>query len=142
MQNRKQGRKSAKKKRSSMKRTLLSFGVIMVALAAVIIAPSPYEKPEGGIVLYGDDKKAEVYGPKLPETIIGGYTQPTIQSVVLPAESEEDETIYVYATANQKNYHMPTCQFAYASGSKLTLYEAYFLGYTPGRCCDAPAYTG
>lgn len=142
MQNRKQGRKSAKKKRSSMKRTLLSFGVIMVALAAVIIAPSPYEKPEGGIVLYGDDKKAEVYGPKLPETIIGGYTQPTIQSVVLPAESEEDETIYVYATANQQNYHMPTCQFAYASGSKLTLYEAYFLGYTPGRCCDAPAYTG
>ncbi|MBP3410894.1 MAG: hypothetical protein J6J78_04145 [Clostridia bacterium] len=125
-----------------MKRTLLSFGVIMVALAAVIIAPSPYEKPEGGIVLYGDDKKAEVYGPKLPETIIGGYTQPTIQSVVLPAESEEDETIYVYATANQQNYHMPTCQFAYASGSKLTLYEAYFLGYTPGRCCDAPAYTG
>ena len=66
-----------------MKKTLLSFGVIMVALVAVIVAPSPYEKPEGGIVLYGDEKKAEVYGPKLPETIVGGYTQPTIQSVVL-----------------------------------------------------------
>ena len=125
-----------------MKRTLLFFGVSMVALAAVIIAPSPYEKPQGGIVLYGEDKEAEVYGPKLPETIIGGYTQPTIQSVVLPEEAEEDETLYVYASANQENYHMPTCSFAYASGSKLTLYEAHFLGYTPGRCCDAPAYTG
>jgi len=125
-----------------MKRTLLFFGISMVALAAVIIAPSPYEKPQGGIVLYGDEKEVEVYGPKLPETIIGGYTQPTIQSVVLPAETEEDEILYVYASANQKNYHMPTCSFAYASGSQLTLYEAHFLGYTPGRCCDAPAYTG
>ena len=125
-----------------MRRTLLAFSFAMVALAAVIIAPSPYVKPEGGIVLCGDEKEVEVYGPKLPENIIGGYTEPVIQSVVLPAESDEDATIYVYATANQKNYHMPTCAFAYASGSKLTLYEAYFLGYTPGRCCNAPAYTG
>jgi len=125
-----------------MKRTLLSFGVAMAALVAVLVVPSPYEKPEGGIVLCGDEKRAEIYGPKLPETIIGGYTQPTIQSVVLPAETEEDETIYVYATASQENYHMPTCAFAYASGSQLTLYEAYYLGYTPGKCCDAPAYTG
>lgn len=125
-----------------MKKTLLSFGVIMVALAAVIIAPSPYKAPQGGIVLCGDEKQAEIYGPELPETIVGGYTQPTIQSVVLPEETEEDGTLYVYASANQKNYHMPTCSFAYASGSQLTLYEAYFLGYTPGKCCNAPAYTG
>jgi len=126
-----------------MKKTLLSFSVIMVVLAAVIIAPSPYENPQGGIVLYGDEKEAEVYGPKLPEIIVGGYTQPAIQSVVLPEASEgESDTLYVYASANQKNYHLGTCQFAYASGSELTLYEAYYLGYTPGRCCDAPAYTG
>jgi hypothetical protein len=125
-----------------MKRTLLSFGVIMVALTAVLIAPSPYQDIQGGIVLCGDEKQAEVYGPKLPETIVGGYTQPTIQSVVLPAETEEDDTLYVYASANQKNYHLGTCRFAYASGSQLTLYEAYYLGYTPGKCCDAPAYTG
>ena len=125
-----------------MKRTLLSFGVLMVALTAVLIAPSPYQDIQGGIVLCGDEKQAEIYGPKLPETIVGGYTQPTIQSVVLPAESEEDDTLYVYASANQKNYHMGTCRFAYASGSQLTLYEAYYLGYTPGKCCDAPAYTG
>ena len=125
-----------------MKRTLLSFGVLMVALAAVIIAPSPYKAVQGGIVLCGDEKQAEIYGPKLPETIVGGYTQPSIQSVVLPAETEEDDTLYVYASANQKNYHLGTCKFAYASGSQLTLYEAYYLGYTPGKCCDAPAYTG
>lgn len=126
-----------------MQKTLLYFGGVMVALAAVLIVPSPYEKPQGGVVLCGDDRSAEVYGPELPETIIGGYTQPTIQSVVLPEEVEgENETVYVYASENQKNYHLPTCQFAYASGSKLTLYEAYFLGYTPGKCCDAPAYTG
>jgi hypothetical protein len=125
-----------------MKRTLLSFGVIMVALTAVLIAPSPYQDIQGGIVLCGDEKQAEIYGPKLPETIVGGYTQPTIQSVVLPAESEEDDTLYVYASANQKNYHLGTCRFAYASGSQLSLYEAYYLGYTPGKCCDAPAYTG
>lgn len=125
-----------------MKRTLLSFGVLMVALTAVLIAPSPYQDIRGGIVLCGDEKQAEIYGPKLPETIVGGYTQPTIQSVVLPAETEEDDTLYVYASANQKNYHMGTCRFAYASGSQLTLYEAYYLGYTPGKCCDAPAYTG
>ena len=125
-----------------MKRTLLSFGVLMVALAAVILAPSPYQDIQGGIVLCGDEKQAEIYGPKLPETIVGGYTQPTIQSVVLPAETEEDDTLYVYASANQKNYHRGTCRFAYASGSQLSLYEAYYLGYTPGKCCDAPAYTG
>ena len=125
-----------------MKRTLLFFSISMVALAAVIIAPSPYKDVQGGIVLCGEDKEVEIYGPELPETIIGGYTQPTIQSVVLPEEAEEDDTIYVYATASQENYHMPTCSFAYASGSQLTLYEAHFLGYTPGRCCDAPAYTG
>jgi hypothetical protein len=108
-----------------MKRTLLSFGVIMVALTAVLIAPSPYQDIQGGIVLCGDEKQAEVYGPKLPETIVGGYTQPTIQSVVLPAETEEDDTLYVYASANQKNYHLGTCRFAYASGSQLILSGLY-----------------
>lgn len=141
--NRKQGRKSAKKKRSSMKKTLVLFGVAMVALTAVFLAPSPYEDPEGGIVLCGEDLEAEVFGPALPENIVGGYTEPVIQSVVLPEKTEEeDATTYVYASEYQDNYHLGTCQFAYASGSKLTVYEAYFLGYSPGRCCGAPAYTG
>ena len=112
-------------------------------VAAVMLAPAPGARIEGGLFLYGDEQEAEPYGPELPETIIGGYTAPVIQSVVLPAEDEDEGGItYVYATASQENYHTGTCRFAYASGQKLTVYEAHFLGYTPGRCCDPPAYAG
>ena len=109
-------------------------------VAAVMIAPSPYVQHQGGIHLYGDENAAEPYGPDLPETIVGGYVAPVIQSVFLPEAEEGEGITYVYATDSQENYHTGTCQFAYASGHKMTVYEAYFLGYTPGRCCDAPAY--
>lgn len=144
LQNRKQGRNSAKKKRGSMLKTWLFFSCAMAALVAVIVVPSPYKEQQGGITLYGDDPKAEVYGPELPENIVGGYTVPVIQSVVLPAkdESEQNSILHVYASEEQENYHMGTCKFAHASGQELTLYEAYYLGYTPGKCCDAPPYTG
>lgn len=117
-------------------------GLTVALLAAVVIVPSPYQRVQGGVELFGEDPEVEVYGPELPETIVGGYTAPIIESVVLPAEDPNavDDTIYVYATKDQKNYHMSTCKFAYASGQKLTLYEAYYLGYTPGKCCDAPSY--
>jgi len=118
-------------------------GLACLLVAAVIIAPSPYVKPEGGMYLYGEEANGEPYGPDVPENIVGGYTVPVIQSVVLPPEEDDGSGItYVYATEKQENYHTGTCQFAYASGQKLTVYEAYFLGYTPGRCCGAPAYTG
>jgi len=118
-------------------------GLACLLVAAVIIAPSPYVKPEGGMYLYGEEANGEPYGPDVPENIVGGYTVPVIQSVVLPPEEDDGSGItYVYATEKQENYHTGTCQFAYASGQKLTVYEAHFLGYTPGRCCGAPAYTG
>lgn len=119
-------------------------GVALAIVAAVLIFPSPYKPVRGGVELYGDDPEVEIYGPTLPETIVGGYTAPVIQSVVLPAVDENavDDTIYVYAAEEQKNYHMATCKFAYASAQRMTLYEAYYLGYTPGKCCDAPSYTG
>jgi len=127
-----------------MKKTWLLFGCIMVVLAAVLIVPSPYQAAKGGIELVGDDMKAEIYGPELPATIVGSYTPPVIQSAVLPAKDENasDGRTYVYAAPEQKNYHLGTCKFAYASGMELTLYEAHYLGYTPGKCCGAPAYTG
>lgn len=119
-------------------------GLVFAALAAVLIFPSPYPSIQGGIELYGEDPEVEVYGPVIPEAMVGGYTTPVIQSVVLPAVDENavDDTIYVYAAAEQKNYHMGTCKFAYASAQQLTLYEAYYLGYAPGKCCDAPSYAG
>ena len=126
--------------KKGMKYAVSCFACALVA--AVILAPSPDMKMEGGIHLYGAETETEPYGPVLHETIVGGYTAPMIQSAVLPAEEEEAGITYVYATTQQENYHTGTCQFAYASGQKLTVYEAHFLGYTPGRCCDAPAYAG
>ena len=123
--------------------TKYAVGALCCAiLAAVVICPSPYQRSKGGIELFGDDPEVEIYGPELPETIVGGYTAPVIQPVVLPAEdaNAQDDTIYVYATKDQENYHMSTCKFAFASAQRLTLYEAYYLGYTPGKCCDAPSY--
>lgn len=144
MANRKQSRKSAKKKRSSMNRTWVLFGCTMAALAAVLIVPSPYNPGQGSIQLVGDDREVEIYGPELPTNIMDTYTPPVIQSAVLPAKDENagDGRTYVYAAPEQKNYHLGTCKFAYASGMELTLYEAHYLGYTPGKCCGAPAYTG
>ena len=118
-------------------------GLACALLAVVLLVPSPGVQHQGGVSLYGDETGGEPYGPELPTTIVGSYTAPVIQSVVLPAEDEEEGGItYVYATENQENYHTGTCQFAYASGQKLTVYEAYYLGYTPGKCCGAPAYEG
>ena len=118
-------------------------GLACLLVVAVMLAPAPGAKTQGGLFLYGDEQENEPYGPELPETIMGGYTAPVIQSVVLPAEDDDGNGItYVYATTSQENYHTGTCRFAYASGQKLTVYEAHFLGYTPGRCCGAPAYTG
>ena len=117
-------------------------GFACALVAAVMLVPSPHVQIEGGIHLYGADSETEPYGPAIPSTSVGGYTAPMIQSVVLPAEEEEAGITYVYATAKQENYHTGTCQFAYASGQQMTLYEAYYMKYTPGRCCDAPAYDG
>lgn len=125
-----------------MQKTWLLFAGTMAALAAVLIVPSPYPNAQGGVQLLGEDPEVEVYGPEVPSAIVDGYTAPVIQSVVLPAEDENasDGRVYVYASPEQKNYHLGTCKFAYASGMELTLYEAHYLGYTPGKCCGAPEY--
>lgn len=135
-----QGRNRAKKRRGG-KRTLVWLALASAALIGVLVCPSPYNNQRGGVELYGDDPEVEVYGPQLPENIVGGYTEPAIQSVVLPEDGDgDDSTLYVYASEGQKNYHLYTCRNAYASAKKLTLYEAYYLGYKPGKCCNAPEY--
>ena len=137
-----QGRNGARKRRGGSRRSWVCLALASAVLVGVLVSPSPNRVQRGGVELYGESPEVEVYGPQAPERIVGGYTEPVIQSVVLPEKSEDEETVYVYASEDQKNYHMPTCRFAYASAKKMTLYEAYYLGYTPGKCCDAPAYTG
>ena len=132
----------ARRRRSGTRRILVCLALVSAVFVGVLVYPSPYNARRGGIELYGESPEVEIYGPQAPERIVGGYTEPVIQSVVLPEKSAEEETLYVYASEDQKNYHMPTCRFAYASSKRMTLYEAYYLGYTPGKCCDAPAYTG
>lgn len=138
-----QRRNGAKNRRGSGKKTLVLLALSCVLLTGVLLCPSPYNARRGGIELYGDDPEAEVYGPQLPETIVGGYTAPSIQSVVLPEETEgEGDTLYVYASEGQERYHLYKCKFAYASAKRLTLYEAYYLGYKPCGICNPPSYTG
>lgn len=136
------GKKGANRRRGARK-PFVFLGVAATALVAVLVCPSPQSRYRGGVELYGPDPEAEIYGPAVPEAIVDGYTAPVIQSAVLPERTDgtEEGPLYVYASEDQKNYHMPTCRFAYASAKKLTLYEAYYLGYTPGRCCNAPSYT-
>lgn len=126
-----------------MRKTWLLFGCAMVLLIAVFAIPSPYMKHGGSVTLTTDDAAGEKYGPELPRNITGGYTEPIVMPVVLPtADPDAPGKTYVYASAEQKNYHTGDCKFAYASGQQLTLYEAYYLGFSPGKCCKAPAYTG
>lgn len=117
-------------------------GLLAAALAAVLLWPSPYTRPRGGIELYGDNMSVEIYGPQLPEHIVGGYTTVASDSGVLADTSADEATLYVYALEGAANYHMPTCNYAYASAQRLTVYEAYYLGYTPCKICNPPVYTG
>ncbi len=144
MQSRAKGRKSARKRRNG-RRAYVWFALAATALVAVLVCPSPYPGKRGGIELHGDDPTAEIYGPELPQTVVGGYTVPVVQSVVLSDvddSAENDPESYVYASSDQKRYHSYTCKYAYASSQKLTLYEAYYLGYEPCGVCNPPVYTG
>ena len=96
----------------------------------------------GGIVGQTNDVKpeAEVYGPPLPTVYVRGYTNESTGSI-LTDEAQEDELHYVYASKDQKRYHEYECKFAYASSQRMTVYEAYYKGYTPCGLCNPPAYT-
>ena len=86
---------------------------------------------------------AEVFGPALPADYDpASYYVKTADDTLL-AGSTEDDTVYVYASATEGStyYHTSTCKYAYASSKRMTLYEAYMLGYTtPCKLCNPPVY--
>ena len=132
-------RKVAKKKRSSLFKSALFFGIAAAVLLGVLLAPSPRDTKKSGIELYGEDPEVEVYGPELPQSTVGSYPVPVVESVVLPEATDSPvETIYVYASDDQECYHLPTCKFAYASGHRFTIAEARLLGYKPCGRCNPP----
>ena len=123
-----------------------AFTLLLAAafVGVVWVLPSPYSNQRGGIELYGDNTSIEIYGPQLPEKIVGANTTTIPDSGVLSVNdgTTESDTLYVYALEGASNYHLSTCQYAYASAQRLTVYEAYFLGYTPCKICEPPEYTG
>ena len=140
LRKRTKGGKTARRKLSTMAKSVLIFGIGAVVLAGVLLVPTPKDGKNSGIELYGEDREAEVYGPELPQSTVGSYPKPVVDSPFIDDSDEEvEETVYVYASDDQDCYHLSTCKFAYASGHRFTVHEAKLLGYKPcGRCNPPP----
>lgn len=116
--------------------------LIALAIAAVIIYPMPKNASSRLTVKTTDE--TEAFGPPLPEYYdMNVYYKPGDASDNLLAETTERDVIYVYASGEKGStyYHRSDCKYAYASSKRLTLYEAYMLGYrTPCNLCNPPVY--
>ncbi len=113
--------------------------VVMAAiLVAVLVIPTPSNSANGGVELVTSRPEVEVYGPDLPSFIVPGYTNDQTDSIIVPAV--ESDVHYVYAADGAKCYHEYKCKFAYASSQRLTVYEAYYLGFQPCNRCKPPIY--
>ena len=115
------------------------ISVAMAAvLVAVLIAPTATPPKGGGVQLVTNRPEVEVYGPDLPSFIVPGYTSEQADSIIVPAV--ENDVHYVYAADGAKCYHEYKCKFAYASSQRLTVFEAYYLGFQPCNRCKPPIY--
>ena len=114
--------------------------VIAAALLAVVLYPQPDARVAGGIQMVSNKPEVEVYGPAIPATTMPAYTNSPGDSIIVDAT--ENEVHYVYAADGAECYHEYECKFAYASSHRLTVYEAYFLGYKPCGRCNPPVYEG
>ena len=115
------------------------ISVAMAAvLVAVLIAPTAMPPKGGGVQLVTNRPEVEVYGPDLPSFIVPGYTNEQTDSIIVPAV--ENDVHYVYAADGAKCYHEYKCKFAYASSQRLTVFEAYYLGFAPCNRCKPPIY--
>lgn len=115
---------------------------VLIALLAVLLYPEPKVSNVGGITLYGEDRSAKIYGPEIPM----GYMLPTEtfapESVIVPEEDLVDTRFFVYAAENATCYHLESCEYAFSTAKKMTVYEAYHSGYIPCDLCGSPPYTG
>ena len=115
------------------------ISVTMAAvLVAVLVAPTTRAPSNGGVQLVTNRPEVEVYGPDLPSFIVPGYTNEQTDSIIVPAV--ENDVHYVYAADGAKCYHEYKCKFAYASSQRLTVFEAYYLGFAPCNRCKPPIY--
>lgn len=121
--------------------TAVKAGVTAL-MAAVVVAvfafPTPDRTASGGVELVGGSREVEVYGPELPAFIVPGYVNEQTESIIVPPV--ENSVHYVYAADGAECYHEYNCKFAYASSQRLTVYEAYYLGFRPCGRCKPPIY--
>ncbi|MBR0368483.1 MAG: hypothetical protein IJH86_08870 [Clostridia bacterium] len=116
---------------------------ITAAMAAVLLAifviPTPTaDRYTTGIQMVADKPEVEVYGPALPALIVQGYTRENTGSIIV--DQVANDVHYVYAADGAECYHEYECKFAFASSQRLTVYEAYHLGFKPCGRCNPPVY--
>lgn len=116
---------------------------ITAAMAAILVAifliPTPDTvKYEAGVEMVAAKPEVEVYGPTLPALILPGYTKASTGSVIV--DEVASDIHYVYAADDAECYHEYDCKFAFASSQRLTVYEAYHLGFRPCGRCNPPVY--
>jgi len=115
---------------------------VSVAMAAILVAvlviPTSVAPVDGGVQLVTSRPEVEVYGPDLPSFIVPGYTNEQTDSVIVSAE--KSDVHYVYAADGARCYHEYKCKFAFASSQRLTVFEAYYLGFEPCNRCKPPIY--
>ena len=116
---------------------------ITAAMAAVLVAifviPTPTaDRYTTGIQMVTDKPEVEVYGPALPTLIVQGYTRENTGSIIV--DQVANDVHYVYAADGAECYHEYECKFAFASSQRLTVYEAYHLGFKPCGRCNPPVY--
>ena len=111
----------------------------MAVLASIFIIPTPQTtKFETGVQMVADTPEVEVYGPALPTVIVSGYTREHTGSIIV--NEVANNVHYVYAADGADCYHEYECKFAFASSQRLTVYEAYHLGFRPCGRCHPPVY--
>lgn len=108
-------------------------------LAAIFAIPTPTaDRYTTGVQIVADKPEVEVYGPALPNLIVQGYTRENTGSIIVDEVS--NDVHYVYAADDADCYHEYECKFAFASSQRLTVYEAYHLGFKPCGRCNPPVY--
>lgn len=121
----------------------LTTAVFVCLAAAVLIVPSPDKRSNTEVRLVGAEPNAEIFGPEMPEGYDASEYVVAEGGLNLIAPEYVDDTVYVYASAEKGStyYHTKMCQYAYASAPRVSLYEAYTLGYvTPCGICNPPLY--
>ena len=122
----------------------LVTAVFVCLVAAILIIPAPKSRTSSTQVkLVGAEPDAQIFGPEAP----AGYDY-TAYAVAdggadLIAPEVVDDTVYVYVSATEGStyYHDSMCKYAFASSPRVSLYEAYKLGYTtPCGLCNPPLY--